>query len=329
MIYIIGDLHVRKEQPYAYASEAILKQLESLVKEGDTVIQSGDFFHTYKPFPNEYTMATYWLSLIAKKARVVVMAGNNAHEYHYLQKSHAIQPLESIAGVELVLDFKVLEIEGFTFLFLPWVPQEVCKNAGFDSLEEYVLGVEGSDLLKGVSPDFVMYHLEDETVFMGGVNHGIDLRFLENKFPKIKRLGGHIHLQDENYIGTPYQTRADEKSQVGRYYTLKAGGTLQEKPFPSLVEHLEVDFTDDVPPSNGVTRLVLIVREAPSVDAANEKFKRAYTTISDVQLKFSESRLEVCGEELTDDSSIRELLQEYVQVNKVDKATSKYLIGLF
>ena len=124
-------------------------------------------------------------------------------------------------------------------------------------------------------------------------------------------------------------TRADEKSQVGRYYTLKAGGTLQENPFPSLVEHIEVDFTDDVPPFNGVTKLVLIVREAPSVDAANEKFKKPHTTISDVQLKFSESRLEICGEELTDDSSIRELLQEYIQVNKVDKVTAKYLIGLF
>lgn len=56
MIYIIGDLHVRKEQPYAYASEAILKQLESLVKEGDTVIQSGTSFIPTSPFP----MNTPW-----------------------------------------------------------------------------------------------------------------------------------------------------------------------------------------------------------------------------------------------------------------------------
>ena len=206
-----------KSNPYAYASEAILKQLESLVKEGDTVIQSGDFFHTYKPFPNEYTMATYWLSLIAKKGGRDggKTMPTNTITFRSLMLFNPWNPLPGLT----VLASR-LEIEGL-LSFLPWVPRSA--RMWFDSGGVCPRG-RGIRFTKKGLPRFVMYHL-DETVFMGKIM-GWDLRFLENKFPKIKT-GGHIHLQERTtLVLPPDQSRREVSGR--RYYTLKAGGASRE-----------------------------------------------------------------------------------------------------
>ena len=328
MIYVVGDLHIRKEEPFYSAADSVFEELYAVCNFGDIVIQLGDFFHTYKPFPKENSLAMKWLNKFeAKDVPVFILSGNNAHEYHHLQKTHAINPLSSFSNVTLIKDLTIFEVNGIKFFAIPWIPEEKIRKAGCETIEEYI----GQFLAKTKDKaDFLLYHYEDETVFMGGINHGIDFTFVEEAMPGIKRIGGHIHLQSKNYIGSPYQTRHDEINQTGRYYSIDSDKTIVSHSFKEYIIHKVIKFEDDAPTTSfDKTSFILTVEDAPSVDSVYDKFKAKNIFIRDIKLKFSESRQLAMSEDLQAESSLKELLQEYLTINKVDKSTSKYLQRLF
>ena len=328
MIYIIGDTHIRKEEPYFSAVNQMFKELYSLCKSGDTIIQTGDFFHSYKPFPKEYSLAVYWIELFSLKGvKLLILSGNNAHEYHHLQKTYAIDPLESFKNVTLIKDIEVLTIEDISFLFLPWLPDSLIREKGFETIEDYLKSSIETSRLKEIS--YFIYHYEDETVFMGGDNRGIDFSFVEEMIPGIIRIGGHIHLKSNNYIGTPFQMRFDEKGQAGEYFTIESNKIIRHS-FKQLIIHKELDFEEEVPiPEFDGQNFVLNIINAPSIDSVYEKFKKEHIFINDISLKFSEKRISTLTEEIDSQSSMKELLSEYITINKVDKKTSEYLLSLF
>lgn len=328
MIYILGDLHKRKESPYREAADLVLKELYSKVTNGDSIIQLGDFFHSYKPFPAEYTEALSWLNKLGSKGvKIYIMAGNNAHEYHHIQKTYAITPLESLDCVKTITDLSILEVDGIKFFAIPWIPNEKLKKNGCETVEDYIKKFLDSTDEKA---QYLLYHYEDETVFMGGENHGIDFSFVEKAMPDIVRIGGHIHLQSTNYIGTPYQTRFDEAGQTGRYYVIDSDNSLEVKKFKMYVKHMNIHFEDEVPtPDFKEQKIILNIDEVPAIEAAYDKFTKNYIFINNLKLKFSEDRQLLASEELDAKSSVRELLQEYIKINNVDKETSDYLYSLF
>lgn len=328
MIYLYGDLHVRKEEPFFSAAKETLEILHGLTDSGDVLIQLGDFFHTSKPYPKEYSMVLEQMSKMAEKGvDIIVMAGNNAHEYHYTQKTYAIDPLVN-ERVRIIKDPTVLKVEDSTFLFLPWVPLELARGFGAENIDDLYSRIwdfiEKPDKL-----DYVLYHFEDETVFMGGVNTGVDLTYLHKDFPQLKRIGGHIHLQSKNYIGTPYQTRYDEKGQIGRIYTIDGNSRLEEQPIQGELYPQYVDIPYDHEPFSKEGVYILTISGAPSVGAAYSKFLQDNTFIRDVKIEASEKRMDTLDQEDGETSSIKEYLQEYIKTNKVDLETSKYLLGLF
>lgn len=328
MIYVIGDTHIRKEEPYYSAIDQMFTELYLVCKSGDTIIQTGDFFHSYKPFPKEYSLAFYWIEIFSLKGvRLIILSGNNAHEYHHLQKTYAIDPLASSKNVALIKDIEVLTIEDISFLFLPWLPDSLIREKGFEKVEDYLRSFIYENNLSDI--DYFIYHYEDETVFMGGENRGIDFSFVEDKLFGITRIGGHIHLSSSNYIGAPYQTRFDEKFQTGSYYTIK-DDVLMAHSFSQFIIHKELDFEDEIPVSEFEGQnFVLNITNAPSVDSVYDKFKKKHIFINDISLKFSEKRISTLTEEIDSKSSMKELLLEYISINKVDKETSDFLLNLF
>jgi hypothetical protein len=323
---IIGDLHTRKEEPFKSAVKYVFKQLELAESEEEgSIIQLGDFFNSKKPFPGDYEFAMSGLATLAEKNKIYIMAGNNAHEYHFIQKTWAIDPL-ILDNVELI-KFPICKvIENKTYLFLPWIPQEVAESYKAVSIEDLYSNI-GKFITLPEKIDYVLYHIEDETVFMGGVNHGIDLTYLEKAYPNIKRIGGHIHLQSENYLGTPYQTRYDEKGQIPHYLLIDGDEeTYQE--LNLYFKYIDIDYEDELDESWDC--VLLTVKNAPSVQAAYDKFtdpvKKIY--FRDVQLKIGEQR-ETTMDMEEKDSSVKELMVDYLAINKVDDKTSKYLLKLF
>lgn len=321
---ILQDLHTRNEEPFASVSENILRDVLTSLDSGDTLIQTGDWFHTSKPFPEEYRKTLDILQRAIKRGvKIVVLTGN--HDFHYDRNSYSTAPLEVFGkDIDIISEPTLRVIGGSNYLFLPWMPHTLLKkNYGVKTLKEYYEEVFAKEL-NYKSVDFVVYHFEDETVFLGGMNDGVDLSFLEKKYPNIKRLGGHIHLQSKNYIGTPFQTRYDERGQKGRIGVVKDGEFSYES-LNNYLEFLDIDFVDNLPQTSGIS-YILTIKNAPSMRSAYERFKKEGVYIRKVELSTGEER-EV-NEENLEEASLKELMKSFVEKNKVDKETSSYLLEL-
>ena len=309
MIYVLGDLHIRKEEPFFFAASAVLEKLKEELSKGDTLIQIGDLFHTSKPFPKEYGLILDFLSHCKVEGiEVILLAGN--HDYNHNQKTYSIDPLLS-GGVQNIYAPLCLEIENSTFFFLPWQPIANFK----ESIEKEYPEKFRKEIEKS---DFLVYHFPDETIMFGSDYQGIDLRAYEKINPNIQRLGGDIHKPDANYLGTPYQTRYDEKDQVGRFGQIEKS-KLDYIEFSSPTSFVDIEYGEEIN-TLGNEVPILTIKNSPSVEIAREKYKDCFIRL--IETTTSMERIEGEEKEL---SSLPEALSEFLTINKVDKKTSVYL----
>lgn len=317
MTYILGDLHVRKEEPFFSAAKSVLEEMKTKLKRGDTLIQLGDVFHTSKPYPKEYELINEFIKWCEEKVvSLVIMAGN--HDYNYNQGTYSIDPLVS-KQVFKFYEPTLFETEEANFFILPWEPK-----ANFKQLiekeypETYKTSIEQAD--------YLLYHFPDETIMFGTDYQGINLSAYEEINPNIIRIGGDIHVQSENYLGTPYQTRYDEKGQIGRYAKITNSDT-QYIEFVTYVEYLDIEYGKEIIPGLNVLEdgasLILTIKNAPSVEAAKDKYGKYFIRLIETQT--SMERVEAEEKEL---SSLKEAMSEFLTINKVGKQTKEYLQGV-
>lgn len=323
MTKFLQDLHIRNEEPFSSASENVLRDVLGDMGEGDTLIQLGDLFHTSKPYPEEYRrILEIFQEAISRGVWIILLTGN--HDFHYDRNSYATAPLQVFGDdIEIISEPTLKEVEGKQILFLPWMPHTLVRRKyKVKTLKEYYEEVF-PETLDYEHVDYVAYHFEDETVFMGGVNSGINLSYLERKYPNIKRVGGHIHLQSKNYLGTPFQTRYDEKGQIGRVGVVR-DGVFEYETLKQYVAYVDIDYEDELEETD--YPVILTIKNAPSIKRAYEKFKNANTFIRKVELTVGSER--ELGEENLGEASLREMMNSFIKKNNVDKQTSSYLLEL-
>ena len=327
MILSSGDLHTRKEEPFFSAVRQTLEEYDKRLKKGDTFVQLGDWFHISRPYPEENALVYYYIQKWTERGVLIIaLAGN--HDYLGIEDTYSIDPFDSM-DVLVIKKPTIMKVETSTFLFLPWMPRshfptnqrEFYFNSILDSDVEGGFVYENKEALKEV--DYICYHFEDETVFMGGINIGYDIRPLEKYTPKAKRIGGHIHIQSKNYIGTPYQTRYDERGQVGRYITIE-NGVYRENNLPLFIEYVDIEYGEEVD-TNGSKILTIV--NAPSLDACYQKYNHPNLFIRKVDLIVMQERITE-EEESSDDGSLVGMFMNYADVNSVDDKTKKYVLGL-
>lgn len=327
MILTSGDLHTRKEEPFFSAVRQTLEEYDRKLKKGDTFIQLGDWFHISRPYPEENELVYYYIrKWIERGVRIIALAGN--HDYLGVEDTYSIDPFDSM-DVLLVKEPSIMKLESSTFLFLPWMPR---SHFPTDKRESYFSSILDSDVEGGFvyenkdklnDVDYICYHFEDETVFMGGINIGYDIRPLEQFTPKARRIGGHIHIKSKNYLGTPYQTRYDEKGQVGRYITIEDGAYV-ENSLPLFIEYLDIEYGDEV---DNTTSKILTISNAPSLEACYQKYAIPNVYIRKVDLLVSQERI-VEEEETSNDGSLIGMFTTYADINSIDDKTKKYILGL-
>jgi len=334
MIYVIGDVHLRFEEPFFSVTEEFLNDLIEMVNEYDTLIFTGDFFHRSRPYSEELCVARKFFERLKQKiVYVMILAGN--HEYFRDRDTWAEDMFNSFD-----IDFIEWPVGGMNhgsqFLFLPWMPLRRILNLQLPAkdIKEYYEG-QLNKYMSQVNTDlplYVIYHFEDETVFMGGSGIGVDLSPLENKLGKnVIRLGGHIHNPSKNYIGAPYATRSDETGFDRHIVKIDPKTQKWERlPVRQKIEFKTLMYDE----LNGyefdpVVRYVIKVLDAPSIDAIKECIKTYKNVwLDDYELKFNEQRT------IIDDKddlimSVRDFLNAYIKQNKLDPKTANYLLSIF
>ncbi len=341
---VVGDLHIRKEEPFFTAGKRILRDITETTNDGDFILLLGDTFHTSKPYPEEYNLFIRFIKNNLKK-KIIILQGN--HDFNGTWNSYSIDPLKNFDNVRVIKEPCILESEdGKRSLYLPWISTNFLKENDFSSKtmkefyenefseSSFFTKIEKSfnvdALYQNSSINYLYYHFEDETVFMGGENHGIDLSKYDKMFPGIKRIGGHVHLQSKNYIGTPYQTRYDERNQKGKILIRDSGKgeDFREKELNTYLEFVDIDYNENIEDyNNSEIDYILTVKNAPSVKSVFDKFKSSNTYIRDISILTSEESSDIQEED--SNKTRKEYLMQYLKKYNVDKQTSGYLLNMF
>lgn len=332
---IVGDLHLRKEQPFLSAANKVLDIISESVSKGDRVIFLGDFFHTARPYPEEFKVANDFFHN-CRAEEITILAGN--HEYLQTRDSFSEYAFEK--GLFRFIDSPVeVHDADCDYLFLPWVSSYRVTQMGFRDLRDYYENWLSKWSPMYSDPDrplYVLYHFEDETVFAGVDELGVDLSVIEEKAEgkRVTRIGGHIHnpSASSNYLGTPYMTRKDDSSGERPFYYLEKeeGEDFHRVEIPSLIEYLYADYDDlkDITFDSGIFYILSVAGVPSSESLFDWKSCRPNVWIEDYTLRFGDSRavLESTEEKA---ASIREYLKLFIKQNRVDKDTANYLLSIF
>lgn len=334
MVRVIGDIHLRSEEPFFSVTKEFMTDLLARCKEDDCLVFTGDFFHRARPYSEELKEARgFFEKCKSKRIKIIILPGN--HEYFRDRGTWAEDVFDGY-DIEFITEPSVISIlYGVQFVFLPWMPSaQIQKEMGVRDMKSYY-AKKLPEIMASIHKDanaYIVYHFEDETVFTGVEDVGVDLSCLEDKFGKcIIRLGGHIHNPSKNYIGAPYATRKDESG--FRRHIVEIDPKTQDYAFvdiPSKIEFKTLmydELKDQVyDPS---IRYIIKVLNAPSFEAVKSYIdSKENVYLDDYELKFNEER--IIFEDKTDSlDSVRDFLNLYIKQNKIDSDTANYLLSIF
>lgn len=266
-VIITGDEHIRSEEPFYSAKTDYFNWFveQEFNNEGNTLINTGDFFHSKSPTPKDYSLAYNYLSK-CKFQKVYILRGNGAHEFNVTRKTYATYPLEQLDNVEVVKKPTVITINSVSFLLLPHMPSwELNGQTLKEYYEEYVqqLVTEGKNTYNYIIGHF--FH-------KNGFGDDIDISALKGK----RRMGhNHVPSKDGEYVGINTITRSDEAgcdlflNEINNGY-----GVKEEKiRIPRFLDYATIDYEKDSSLKESVSTYTLYnVKNAPDEKSIYQKY---------------------------------------------------------
>jgi|GEM_PF-4258894 len=236
-IIISGDEHIRSEEPFYSAKKDYFDWFvkQEFNKEENTLINTGDFFHSKSPTPKDYALAYSFLHR-CKFNTVYILAGNGAHEINITKNTYAIQPLQEITNVEIVTDPKMINIENTSIALLPFIPS--WKLRGTTMNDYYQAYIEQSSFTNVM--DYVVGHFFHKD----GFGDEVDISGLSGK----RRMGhSHVPTEDGEYVGVNTITRADEAGIKPHLNIINASRKSEELfEVPKFLDYITLDFETDI-----------------------------------------------------------------------------------
>lgn len=316
---VIGDLHIREEEPFYSTSLQFLDWIKYLVESKDRIILLGDVFHRSKPSPPENTLFSSFIDwCFLNSVTLTVLQGNHDYSEH-----HKYFSTDLFKDKILIIDRPSLEkFDKHNFLFLPWIPKGDLQD--YKSLKDFY---ENEIFFENESSKktYLMYHFPDETVEFGG-NTGINLSRFEDQFKDVIRLGGDIHINRyKNYVGTPYPTRYDERNQNGQIFSINERGDLEKLDTPIFLQYKDVDYKNlnKLLEFNDEVKKILTIDNAPS-KLVEEEINYPNVWIRKINLESSIER--TVSSETSMKKNIKEVFTEFSTINKIDDSTKSYIL---
>lgn len=333
MIKVIGDVHLRSEEPFFSVTKNFLSHLLKICNEKDHLVFTGDFFHRSRPYSEELACARQFFETAKERnISINILAGN--HEY-FRERNTWAEDVFKDYDINFITEPKVSMFYGIQFAFLPWIPNnKMQKEFGVRDMRSYY-AQKLPNLMSLINKDkniYILYHFEDETVFMGNENIGVDLSVFEKELGKCAiRLGGHIHNPSKNYIGSPYTTRKDETG--FERHIIEIDPKTDDFKFIKISPMIEYETLMYEELKNKTydpnIKYIIKVLNAPSFESVKDYIdSKENVWLDDYELKFNEDRTILDNKE-NQLYSIKEFLDMYIKQNKVDSNTANYLLSLF
>ena len=283
----IGDLHLKKKEPYYKNNKKFLDYLNDKYPY-ETLIFTGDETDTSSP---EWDVFDYFSTFVKNRKSPVYIIGGN-HTYSY-RKGSVLEGLQHVPNVHVILEPTEIILYNLKCLFLPYK---------YDA-KEY-------EKLTGTY-DYIFTHITPvECAF---ANEGIQLQV------KGTRIHGHTHIQtdfidkitrDQHYvIGVPLPTRNGE-NQNHRILGIE-DKQVNIINIPKFMEIKTISYGHFPEEKDNLYNIT----DAPSYDAVYQKYKDYY--IRDKGISLLRTELTQQTEEMFSVGSLREKLQKYLKDEKI------------
>ena len=312
-LVVMSDLHGRKEEPFFFAQKEFCNWFveQNFNNENNTLIDLGDIVEHSVPNPDVYDMLFDFYGRMKFKNKKI-MSGN--HCYNRLKNSHAEIPLLNIANTEFINKPSYERIENLDCLFLPFMYDrtELTNNKTMEAfyITEYFQDID-------FEYDFIFTHLQDETIkFSEDDENSIDLSFLKGQ-----RMSGHIHKFQKGYLGSVLINNFAEKGKDSFIALIDTETKeIEYVKVPNFLQYNTIDYSDNFPtniPNN--VFVIYDIENAPSKEAAENKFVGLYIRDGGIHLKKSKEELKMEESEKKDNRTINDFFDDFCKKEKVSK----------
>lgn len=264
MIALVTDTHAGKKNFCPKMSRYFLRFhneifFPALEEAGiKTVIHLGDVFdrREYIDFRNLFEWRKqYFDEFVRRGIDLHIICGNHDTYFRNTNEVNALDQLLAPYPFHVYLEPSEVEIDGHTFLFLPWLPHND------DRVNEMA-----EKFLKKTKARFVFGHLEI-VGFRRNSGNVNDKGFSPEKFKRFEKVfSGHFHYRSTGgnvwYLGSPYPMNwGDYGDERGFHFFDPGSGDVEFLPNPFEFFH-KIQYHDD---------------RVPEIDA--EKIKDAYVKV--------------------------------------------------
>ena len=310
-LIVFGDTHARSKEPFYTAISQFFDwaKNQSWNNSDNTMIHVGDMFHHNKPSPETYRLVLDFLQSLDFRT-IHILSGNGIHEYNRIEKSWAIDPLNSVERVILhKTPTSITFDQSLSCLLLPWFPSYVGNDGNRITMQETY-----ENYTTTADHDYIFGHFAHRELFGEKIN-------IDHILGK-KRMG-HVHSPDEEYIGVNVISRYDEKGIDTKLLEIDIDSKAEKViPIPKFLDYETLSYNQRVPKRD--YNVIWDIKDAPSVERANNKYPNIHIRNIDVD----KNKIEISEKEVEKKNSVLEYFNSYVKDTKLNKETEKVLRGV-
>jgi len=314
-LLILGDLQIKSNEPYSIAFNNFIDwmKVQSFNNDNNILLQLGDLYDSSLPDPKTNQLVLKFFNNLKFK-KIYILQGN--HEFNGVSKQSSLDILKEFnKNIEIITNIKILDIGNLKCLCLPYFyPSQNDINIYnfYNNLsEEYYLK----------DYDFIFHHLEDE-------NNHFGKKYVDLSKLKGDRIAGHIHIATNDYIGTPFPTRYDEKDQKGKIIeiAIESKEKIQHN-IPMFINYIDIEYPNDlVFNSEGLSYFT--IKNAIDYIAAKDyyinKYKEKTLYFRKISLKKLERTIkEIKNSDLKQKDSINTFFNNFSKQNKLSDSLQK------
>ena len=309
MIYWVGDLHCKEKSPFFERTNKFIDWLKEKITSNDTLVLFGDITDTNHPTPIEVDQV-YKLILECGAKQTIIIQGN-----HDIKRSRTgLDIFQSFKNIECIYYPKEIEIEGKKVLCLPHYES---KQSGtyLDMKKDYSpTGIVFEKFGKN-DYDYIIGHFSNKPTF----GSHIDISHFFGK----KVLMGHEHIQREDYIGTPYITRFDEKGKKS-YIGITNEDNFKLEEVPKFLDYYTIQYGDQIKynPYEGIYD----IEDCPDKESAMTMYSNYF--IHKIKLKNAHVHIKSEKQESTK-KTIKEYLSLFIDKQQFPKPLEEKVVSVF